>query len=211
MRVRLCFSKSGALRFIGHLDLQRVFQRVIRRAGIPMAYSHGFNPHMLLSFALPLPLGMASENDYADLTLEAEISCTMAVDSINGSAPEGLFVKKAYPVAGKAAAEVVVADYAVKLSDDLSEEVIAEVLSRDSIVIPKKTKKGIKDTDIRADIFSLECSEETLFMRLAAGSSGFLHPVVVAELLLGEAPCPSHITRLELYRTSNEERRFVPL
>jgi len=211
MRVRLCFSKSGPLRFIGHLDLQRVFQRAVRRAEIPVAYSQGFNPHMLLSFALPLPLGMESSNDYADLIFDREVPFDWVAGKINECAPEGLHIKKVYPAVGKAAAQVVAADYGLKIVEPVGEEIIRDVLARGSIVIAKKTKKGVMDTDIRRDILSLEYFDYGYVqMRLSAGSERFLHPVAVGSLLLGEAPCPSRFARLELYK-SNEEGGFTTL
>ena len=74
MIIRVIFGKEGALRFIGHLDVLRTFQKIFRRAGIPMAYSQGFSPHPLMSFALPLGLGLSSEGEYLDAEIEALIA-----------------------------------------------------------------------------------------------------------------------------------------
>ena len=198
-RVRLRFSKGGALRFIGHLDFLRVFQQTIRRAGLPAAFSQGFNPHLLISFALPLPLGMDSVNDYADLTLEEEISGDEIVERLNTVAPGGLVVKAAYPVENKAASIVTIADYALATDNDVS-DVVQNLMQSQTIVISKKTKSGIKDTDIRPDIFDLKAADGMVHMRLSAGSARFLHPMTVAELILGEKPNPALLTRLELYQ-----------
>jgi len=89
-RCCLVFSKSGPLRFISHLDLLRAFQRIIRRAELPTAYSQGFNPHMLMSFALPLPLGMESAKDYAEIVLSEEMDVREILERLNQSTPEGL-------------------------------------------------------------------------------------------------------------------------
>ena len=219
MRVRLCFSKTGPLRFIGHLDFLRAFQRTIRRASLPVAYSQGFNPHMLLSFALPVPVGIESINDYADLILEDEVDLEMVAEKLSSMAPKGLAVSRVYRVHGKAAAQTVAADYLLKAPSPVSREAVQMLLDAPSIIIPKKTKKGIKNTDIRKDIFFLKdpCLSNTfkesawqVLMRLAAGSAGFLNPIPVAKLLLGEAPCPTSITRLELFQ-ANEEGRFITL
>ena len=205
MRTRLKFSKTGALAFIGHLDFLRVFGQTIRRAALPAAFSQGFNPHLLLSFALPLPLGMESLNDYADLTLEKEVPSAEIIQKLNAVAPRGLIIKDAYPVEDKAASVVCVADYGFKTLgarplDPLHLEV-ERVLAEKEIVIAKKTKKGIKDTDIRADIFSIEADGDVLKMRLSAGSARFLHPLTVAGLLYEETPSAAAVTRLELYRS----------
>ena len=69
MKVRIKFEKRGNLRFIGHLDLMRYFQKANRRAGLPIAYSEGFSPHQIMSFAAPLSMGVESTAEYADFKL----------------------------------------------------------------------------------------------------------------------------------------------
>ncbi|MCL1846077.1 MAG: TIGR03936 family radical SAM-associated protein [Defluviitaleaceae bacterium] len=198
-KIRLRFSKRGTLAFIGHLDFLRVFQQTIRRAALPAAFSQGFNPHLLISFALPLPLGMESARDYVDLTLAEDVPCAEIVGRINAAAPKGLEVRDAYVAENKAASVVSAADYIVRGADFCAVSG-KTILQSKEIIVAKKTKKGIKDTDIRADILGLEMRDDGVFMRLSAGSARFLNPLIVAELLLGEKPCTSAITRLELYR-----------
>ena len=206
-KVRLRFSKDGPLRFIGHLDFLKVFQQTISRAKLPVAYSQGFNPHMQLSFALPLPLGMTSVCDYADLTLEHEMPEDDIVSRLNAHAPGGLKLTGARGFTGPgAAALAVAADYAFPaeiLAD--AEEIIPSLLERESIVIPKKTKSGVKDTDIRPDIYDISNRNAYIIMRLAAGSARFLNPLIVAGLLLGRDADSSSITRLELYRQATDK------
>jgi radical SAM-linked protein len=216
-KVRLQFSKSGALRFIGHLDFLRVFRQTVRRAGLPMAFSQGFNPHMLISFALPLPLGMESANDYADLTLDSELSYSEITDRINSVAPNGLVIKNAYFAENKAASVVSVADYIVKISETppsepfvCAEKAIEKILQSEEIIIAKKTKNGVKETDIREDIFAIEMEETAIKMRLSAGSARFLSPFVVAEMIFGEKPSAAAISRIELFMR-NEENELVTL
>ena len=74
MKVRIRFSKTGALVYIGHLDVMRYFQKLFRRSGIPVAYTEGFSPHQILSFSHPLPLGMESAGEYADVELTCRIT-----------------------------------------------------------------------------------------------------------------------------------------
>lgn len=212
MKIRLCFSKSGALKFIGHLDFLRVVQQTIRRAGLPAAFSQGFNPHLLISFALPLPLGMESANDYADLTLLEEIPSAEIVQKLNAAAPVGLDVKVAYPAGNKAASVVAVADYALSFPHENNApedytSAIEKILYSETIIIPKKTKKGVKDTDIRPDILSINMEKNRAIMRLSAGSSRFLHPLTMAEILFAEAdlqekPSAANLIRLELYQST---------
>ena len=234
IKFRLQFSKSGPLRFIGHLDFLKVFQQTISRARLPVAYSQGFHPHMLLSFALPLPLGMTSLRDYADLTLESDLPTDTIISRLNTHAPGGLSITNAREFNGPgAAAMVTAADYLyimelpAKLEDEgifrelnIINETIQSLMNRESIIIPKKTKSGIKDTDIRTDILDLSIEgmgyggtlTEALMeaeqmqpsvcitMRLAAGSARFLNPLIVAGLLLGRDADPASIIRAELYR-----------
>ena len=220
-KIRLRFSKRDGLRFIGHLDFLRVFQQIIRRSGLPIAYSQGFNPHQIISFALPLPLGMESVHDYADITLTAGVPADEIVQSLNDAAPQGLRALAAYPVQGaNAAAATVAADYVIALppghcgldpyalnvgADSISardlQSCIAKILQSETLIIPKKTKSGIKNTDIRPDIFSIETTDAGLKLRLSAGSARFLNPLLVAEQILQTTPCTSTISRVELYQT----------
>ena len=234
IKIRLRFSKTGPLRFIGHLDFLKVFQQTVARAKLPIAYSQGFNPHMLMSFALPLPLGMTSLGDYADIVLEAGMPEDEIISRLNAYSPEGLTVTGARGFSGQGAAAVVAAaDYAFPaelLPEGKAHEIIQNLLARESIVIPKKTKSGVKDTDIRPDILDIKISDECrnipeisaiesenqncVLMRLVAGSARFLNPLIVAGLLLGHDADPSAITRVELYRKtagSDNFDRLVPL
>jgi len=211
-KLRLRFSKTGTLCFIGHLDFLRVFQQTIRRSNLPIAYSQGFNPHQILSFALPLPLGMESINDYADITLITEVPESKIVESLNAAAPQGLVFSAAYKPSGKpAAAATTVADY--MLATDISSEITAAVeklLAAETLIIPKKTKSGIKNTDIRPDVFAIETTANGLKLRLSAGSGRFLNPLLVAEQILPTLPCNSMLQRLELYR-ENANGELIPL
>ena len=200
-KIRLRFSKTDRLRFIGHLDFLRIFQQMVRRSGLPVAYSQGFNPHQILSFALPLPLGMASINDYADISFVEEVAAEEIVSRLNHGAPQGLTVSAAYqPEGAAAAAAVIVADYSLATATPV-EDAINQVLASTEIVIPKKTKSGIKDTDIRPDVLALQQCDGYVKMQLSAGSSKFINPLLVAQQILPTAPCVSNIARLELYKT----------
>lgn len=79
MKVRIKFRKYGALRFIGHLDVMRFFQKAMRRAEIPIAFTAGYSPHMIMSFANPLGIGLSSDGEYFDIELSGPISSKEAV------------------------------------------------------------------------------------------------------------------------------------
>ena len=219
IKIRLRFSKSGPLRYIGHLNFLKVFQQTIRRAGLPGAFSQGFNPHMQLSFALPLPLGMTSYNDYADIILESEMPMDEIISRLNTHAPDGLTISGAWAFEGPGAAALVsVADYYLIVDSymEQTDEIIQSLLSQESIVIPKKTKSGIKDTDIRQDILDISAKPPSLEgdfiqMRLSAGSARFINPLIVAGLILKQDANASSIIRTELYRHTKDNEGIISL
>jgi radical SAM-linked protein len=203
-KVRIQFSKGGALRFVGHLDFLRVFQQALRRSGLPVAYSQGFNPHILLSFALPLPLGMESVNDYADLVFEKPVNDKDAAECLQRHVPSGLIIKKMWEAEGRNAASLTAAaDYTLK------GEITTDLLAAKEWIIPKKTKSGIKDTDIRPDIFDIKKAGDTITLSLAASSGRFVNPLSVAGIVLGREVAASEVVRAELYEKIGE--RFIAL
>ena len=89
MKARIKFRKYGSLRFIGHLDVMRFFQKVMRRADIPIAFSGGYSPHMIMSFAQPLGVGVTSDGEYFDIEITKPISSENAVAQLNAVMVEG--------------------------------------------------------------------------------------------------------------------------
>lgn len=92
MNIRVRFSKHGCLKFIGHLDVMRYFQKAMRRAEIDMCYSEGFSPHMIMSFASPLGLGLESDGEYMDISVKQSPSSKEAVERLNAVMAEGIEV-----------------------------------------------------------------------------------------------------------------------
>lgn len=90
--IRVKFSKGEEVKYISHLDLMRTIYRVIRRSGVPVSYSHGFNPHQEISFGAPLPLGVTSEAEYADICVENDIEPTELIRLFNSEAPRGIMM-----------------------------------------------------------------------------------------------------------------------
>jgi len=211
----LRFAKGGKMKYIGHLDLLKIFQAAIRRAKLPIAYSMGFNPHQRLSFALPLPVGMDSVCEYMELLLD-EPSDVMVLDA---QLPEGLRLLSAYEVPEKAprpAAAVTAADYRLMFPNVLeSKEYLQKMMDAPEIMMMKKTKGGEKETDIRPDILDLTFDPiGAIMMRLSAGSARNLNPMLVAQKLfddMGISPSPNEIAivRHELY--GNADQQLVPL
>ena len=90
MKVRIKFRKYGVLKFIGHLDVMRFFQKMMRRAEIPIAFTGGYSPHMIMSFASPLGIGLTSDGEYVDIELTELIDSETAVRRMNAVTAEGI-------------------------------------------------------------------------------------------------------------------------
>ena len=97
-RIRLMFRKGEPLKYISHLDLLRAWERMLRRAGLPVAYSQGFNPHMKVTIAMPLPVGCTGEHEIADVILEEQLTSAEFLAAIEGACPEGMGICEAKEV-----------------------------------------------------------------------------------------------------------------
>ena len=227
MKVRVKFAKEGAMKFIGHLDIQRYFQRAVRRAGLDAAYSEGFSPHMLMSFANPLGVGLTSEGEYFDLVLKSAPSSKEMTDRLNAVMVEGMRVLNVVQVpeekASKAMSLVAAADYLVSFRDVSLlparwKEDFTAFLAKESIMVIKKTKKGEKEMDIRPLIYEWHFEGDSIFMRVSSGSSDNLRPELVIEafskeygLMIDEFSLLIH--RKEVYADLSEQggHDFRPL
>ena len=156
------FEKSPRLRHIGHLDIQRAFQRALRRSGLPVSYSKGFNPHILLTFASALSTGYAGTHEIMEVQLEREVSPEEFVAAMNGAMPPDMQLSSAKVLPDQHVAlmaAVAAADYTITLTDDAAAQTVADrleaFLAQESIMAVRKTKSGMKETDIRPLIHTL--------------------------------------------------------
>ena len=141
--VRLRFSKTGRLKYISHLDINRAMSRALKRAGIPLWYTEGFNPHPYMSFSLPLSLGVESLCESVDLRITGEITNKEIKDRLNSVLPEDLKIVDVYDDF-RDNSEIVYSDYVYKFEfadNDLALEKIKNVLSSDEILALKKGKQ----------------------------------------------------------------------
>ncbi len=226
MRVRIKFTKNGPLKFVGHLDVMRYFQKAIRRADLPAAYSEGFNPHMIMSFAYPLGVGVTSSGEYFDLDLTCEMPTAMITSRLNETMAEGIEIVSTIKIPenknSKGMSLVAAADYLVTFREGLEPEadykkLLEGFLSQPSIIVLKKTKKSETETDIRPMIYAMELRDDGIFMQVSSGSANNLKPELVMEAFyrfMGE-PLQEFawmIHRLEIYADiGNEKRNLVPL
>ncbi len=194
MKLRMKFTKTGPLMYVGHLDLLRYFQKTFRRANVDIAYTQGFRPHQVLSFAAPLGIGITSEGEYLDAEFNSVEPREIMLDKINAatgtpyiSVTEIVRLKEG---AKKAMAAVGGADYSVTPLETMSKEAWSILLnsvdlfiSRNNIIINKKTKKSEQEINIRPFIHRINVEDNRLVMRLTAGSKDNLKPELVMESL----------------------------
>ena len=201
MKIRIKFSKQGNMKFIGHLDIMRYFQKVMRRADVDIRYSEGFSPHQIMSFAAPLGVGLTGSGEYLDIEVLSTDSSAEMVRRMNLAMVEGMEVlsyKKLPDDAGNAMSLVAACDYTVRMRDGYAEAMgLTDVSFMSSLVsfietgdlqITKKTKKGEKEMDLRPYIYEQSLTDDGrgVFLKLSSGSAANIKP----ELLL-EAYCKS--------------------
>ena len=209
--VRIKFCKVGTLQFISHLDLQRTFHRVLVRAGIPMWYTKGFNPHAKLVFGVPLSVGTESMCEMADLKIERKISLDEIKNQLNEHLTDEMYVLEAYYPTTKFA-DVAYADYTITLNSDeinaASEKAAADLFASPIMMI-KKSKSGEKEVDITGFIKKIAISGNdgtmTINAILSAGSTENLNPEYIVTALknsniFGQDPdCSYRIMRNRVY------------
>ena len=189
MKARIKFRKNGVMKFIGHLDIMRYFQKAIRRAEIPIAFTSGYSPHMIMSFANPLGVGLTSDGEYFDIELTESIASKEAVRRLNEQMVDGMeivsFVQIPDDKKSKGMSIVAGADYLSSVKNGSLPEDLAEKLeafyAKNEICVVKKKKKNEKEVDIRPMIYKLECRDGKIYMRVAAGSVQNLKPELVTE------------------------------
>ncbi len=166
MIIRIKFLRGDAEKYIGHLDLMRFFHRALKRAGLPIAYSKGFNPHPHMVFGLPLGVGITSQAEYADFELDKDLNLKYFIDALNNELTPGFRIldAKAKLSLKNIMASVNLASYdvLVAIKEDLEIDKTFEwvniFLSQESIIIEKESAKNkkTKKIDIREKIYKLE-------------------------------------------------------
>ena len=151
-KIRIRYSKTGKARYISHLDLMSLLTRALKRSGVRLAYSEGFNPHPYLSVALPLPVGCGSMCELADFGTEAQLLPDGLPELINPALPEGVEIISAYMpqrkfsdikwigLSGALCYDAGVTDEAIQC--------MTMLFTSENLIVPKKTKRGISDIDI---------------------------------------------------------------
>lgn len=209
-KLRLRFSKTGRAVYISHLDLMHTMQRAFSRAGYALKYSEGFNPHPQISIALPLSVGAASRCELMDFKLREDADLAQQPGRLTAVMPEGIEILEAYEPERKTAALKWLQVEGVFEYDARDPAAMAEALrafyEQESIVITKKTKRGMGETDIRPGIRSIAFqagAESVSVAAVVSAQEPTINPELLAEALRQKAPelAPdfAKFTRIETY------------
>ena len=185
-RYRVMYAKEGPARYLSHLDLIRTFDRAARRAGLPVAFSQGFNPHPKLFFAAPLAVGTIGDAEFADMELTGDVPAGIVAKALSDAMPEGLRLIEIRLVPDNLPALMAVVDRAAYsaravLDDSLEKETLekaaADFLAMPEILVERRSKTGEKRMfDIKPGIFAMSAWINNdiivLLAELKTGSSG---------------------------------------
>ena len=218
MRIRIKFRKSGVMKFIGHLDIMRYFQKCMRRGGIDIAYSEGFSPHQIMSFAAPLGVGVTSDGEYLDIEVHTTKSSEESLQNLNEVMVEGIEITS-YRRLGdsdkKAMSAVAAADYEIRIKEGYEPPKVdyQDVLERffiksKEVLISKKTKKSEKIMDLKKLIYDfqifMEHGQPVFYLKVCTGSTDNLKPELALSAFyefMGQTfdPFSIQIHRIDVY------------
>ncbi len=191
MKVRVRFEKKGVLKYVGHLDMMRYFQKAISRANLPIAYSEGFNPHQIMSFGNPLGLGMTSSAEYMDIELLEEVPSLDGINRLNKQMVSGIKILsfRYLPDKAKNAMSATWASsYKIELNDKIEDVIgdmsdisqrIDEFMSQKECIITKKTKKSTRELDILPLIYKFKYRDKYFYIKCSSSSGDNIKPEVI--------------------------------
>lgn len=204
--LRFRFSRGEGLKYIAHLDVLRLFERSIKRAKLPVAYTQGFNPRQKMVFGLPMSIGLTSDSEYADIELTEDMEPDVFIDTINKYLPDGIRVDKAVAMTSKnnimnqitAARYEIVFETEKAMSHFDIDSLVHMFLSKEEITVMKKTKKGPRATNIRPWVYSLSAHKKdinifVLEAFLSAGTENNLRADLLLEAFNQEAKIKSRV------------------
>ena len=230
IKIRIKFRKYGVMRFIGHLDIMRYFQKAMRRAEIDICYSEGFSPHQIMSFAAPLGVGITSDGEYLDIEVNSTRSSEASIKALNETMVEGVEVTEyvKLPDNAKTAMSLVAAadynlffkeGYEVPFTKTEARQAIHDYfITPSEVLITKQTKKSEKIMDLKQLVydFKVEGTEEApeFYINLCTGSSDNLKPELVLESLFGYMNIPYNANAIQIHRIdvyARENDSFISL
>lgn len=183
--VRLKFVKTGNMQYISHLDLQRTFNRILVRSGLPVWYTKGFNPHAKLVFSTPLSVGTQSECEFLDIRLDREMPCEQIKEMLNAEMTDEMYITDVYIPESKFA-NIAFCEYRYEIftsgADASLSEKICELFSTSPLTLVKRTKSGERKVDIIPLIKAFGCKFDAaegvlrINATLCAQTENFLNP-----------------------------------
>lgn len=192
--IRVFYKKMSRARYISHLDITRCMQRAIKRAGIPVWYTQGFNPHIYLTFTLPLALGYESECESMDFRLIEDMPLNEVLERLNKVLPHDIIAYKVEEQINKPE-KIVTAEYDIEVflngvSATAIENAFLEFMKADTIEVVKRTKKGDKTIDIKPDCKKLSTKvvddKLVLNMEMTAGIIKNINPTLLIDEFLAQ-------------------------
>ncbi len=187
--MRVFYAKTGTAKYISHLDINRCFQRAMKRAQIPLWFTEGFNPHAYLTFPLPLALGYESMCECVDFRLVRQMESEEIVRRLDAVLPMGLKALRAAAPVYKAA-DIAMAAYEVRLEladtdPDRAKQILDAFFAQPQILAIKRTKKGEKEISLKEHLHNLSiCAKEDgvlLAVHLPAGNEQNINPTLVLD------------------------------
>ncbi|MGN6245063.1 MAG: TIGR03936 family radical SAM-associated protein [Motilibacteraceae bacterium] len=190
-KLRLRYTKRGRLRFSSHRDFQRAFERALRRAGVPMAYSAGFTPHPKVSYAGAAPTGTASEAEYLELSVTQRVDPERLRAALDAALPPGMDVVECVEAGpGALADRLVASEWEVRLpgvDDATAAAAVQRFLAAGEVLVERLTKNGVRTLDARVEVLRLEVLDPQA--RLARAAEGSDTPGAGAGPAGGASPC----------------------
>lgn len=184
--VRIRFEKTGRLRYISHLDLDRTLRTAFVRTKIPIWYTEGFNPHAKMVFAQPLPLFAESKCELLDIKITEKMPFDEIAERLRGALTEELYIVDVYTPRDKLT-DIAYAEYRITGEPRIDEKRVNDLLSSEEISITKRTKSGERTVNIRPSVKKLELNADgSLTAVLDASGASYLNPELLCRALLPE-------------------------
>ena len=223
MKIRIKFRKSGVMKFIGHLDIMRYFQKAMRRADIDICYSEGFSPHQIMSFAAPLGVGITSDGEYLDIEVHESKSTKEAMADLNATMVEGVEITgyvKLPDNAKTAMSLVAAADYKLFFKEgyevpftktEAKQAILDYFITPSEVLITKQTKKSEKIMDLKQLVYDFQVEEADgcpfFYLKVSTGSVDNVKPELLLEAFYRYLELPYNEMQFQIHRVDVYARK----
>lgn len=218
MKVRFKFTRNERVKFLGHLDIMRTFQRAFMRAGVKMIYTEGFNPHQKMNFAQPLGVGVTSSGEYMDVEIAEGQDLEKIRQGLDAQMGEGFDVLDAGELsegAEKCMAAVKYASYTITLENDALKDSVSAAKekfeSSTSVKAVKKTKACETEVDLKKMVLNLSAEGERIEILVSAGSENNLKPDLFLSVFFGAVGVEFDRNDVKIHRNGLMADNFTKL